>query len=76
MVSYKATVEIEKGGELTLHSLPFHSGERVRVAIESAATGLTTEVRFPLRRTPYRYDAPFEAAENFDESPGKPVVKR
>ena len=52
MASYKATIKIEKEGELALHSLPFHSGEKVQVTVESPAGELAAQDRFPLRGTP------------------------
>jgi hypothetical protein len=67
MASYKATVKIEREGELTLQSLPFHSGEKVQVTVESSVGELAAQDRFPLRGTPYRYDAPFEPAVSFED---------
>lgn len=67
MASYKATVKIEKEGELNLHSLPFRSGEKVQVTVESAALDLNLQNRFPLRGTPYRYDDPFGPAVSVED---------
>ena len=67
MASYKATMKMEKEGELTLHSLPFHSGEKVQVTVESSAGDLAAQGRFPLRGTPYRYDDPFAPAVSAED---------
>ncbi|MCA9437558.1 MAG: hypothetical protein H6751_14965 [Candidatus Omnitrophica bacterium] len=62
MASYKATVKIEREGELTLHSIPFHPGEEVQVTVETKRAVPANEDRFPLRGSPYRFDNPFEPA--------------
>jgi len=67
MASYKATIKMEKEGEFALHSLPFHSGEKVQVTVESSVTDLSAQDRFPLRGTPYRYDDPFGPAVSVED---------
>jgi hypothetical protein len=67
MASFNAIVKMEREGELTLHSLPFHSGEQVQVTVEPASSESPGLDRFPLRGTPYRYDDPFEPAVSVED---------
>ena len=60
MASYKTTARIERDGELNLHSIPFHSGDQVDITLVFAEDIDQAGERFPLRRTSYRYDFPFE----------------
>jgi hypothetical protein len=60
MQAYRIETTLTQNGELRLAELPFRAGARLEVIVLAYEEQTGTSECYPLRGTPYRYDAPFD----------------
>ena len=66
MQAYKTDTVISENGVITIHGVPFRTGDRVEVIILSYSHKKNNSERYPLRGKPIRYDAPFDTVAEDD----------
>jgi hypothetical protein len=66
MQTYRTETIISENGIITIHGVPFRTGDRVEVIILGYSYKKKNGERYPLRGEPIRYDAPFDNAAEDD----------
>jgi hypothetical protein len=66
MQTYRTETIISEDGTITIHGVPFRTGDRVEVIILGYSHKKKDGERYPLRGKPIRYDAPFDSVAEDD----------
>ena len=70
MEAYRVEATVEQSGTLTLHDLPFQTGDPVEIIVLEREGPANSENPYPLRGTPIRYERPTDpVAEDDWEAP-------
>ena len=66
MQTYRTETIISEDGTITIHDVPFRTGDRVEVIILGCSHKKKDDERYPLRGKPIRYDMPFDSVAEDD----------
>jgi hypothetical protein len=74
MQTYRTETIISENGTITIHGVPFCTGDRVEIIILDYSHKKKDGKRYPLRGKPIRYDAPFDSVA--DDCIIKSIIER
>ena len=66
MQTYRTETVISENGVITIHGVPFRSGDRVEVIILGYSQKKKDDKRYPLRGKPISYNEPFDSIAEDD----------